>query len=66
MSDWSYSVSNIQDYFEHILKKHVENIDKISVKIYVNKIEKRITLRIKNGYILELLTHETIKLLGGT
>ena len=66
MPDWSYSVSNIQDYFEHILKKHVENIDKISVKIYVNKIEKRITLRIKNGYILELLTHETIKLLGGT
>ena len=66
MPDWSYSVSNIQDYFEHILKKHVINIDKISVKIYVNKIEKRITLRIKNGYILELLTHETIKLVGGT
>ena len=66
MPDWSYSVSNIQDYFEHVLKKHVINIDKISVKIYVNKIEKRITLRIKNGYILELLTHETIKLVGGT
>ena len=66
MPDWSYSVLNIQDYFEHILKKHVINIDKISVKIYVNKIEKRITLRIKNGYILELLTHETIKLVGGT
>ena len=66
MPDWSYSVLNIQDYFEHILKKHLINIDKISVKIYVNKIEKRITLRIKNGYILELLTHETIKLVGGT
>ena len=66
MPDWSYSVLNIQDYFEHILKKHVINIDKISVKIYVNKIEKRITLRIKNGYILELLTHETINLVGGT
>ena len=48
LSDGSYSVSNIQDYFEHILKKHVEDIDKLSVKIYVNKIENRITLKIKH------------------
>ena len=54
--DGSYSVSNIQDYFEYILKKHGENIDNVSVKVYVNKIEKRITFKIKNGYILELLT----------
>ena len=66
LSDGSYSVSNIQDYFEYILKKHVENIDKLSVKIYVNKIENRITLKIKNVYSLELLTHETMELLGGT
>ena len=46
--DGSYSVSNIQDYFEYIFKKHGENIDKPSVKIYVNKIENRITFRIKN------------------
>ena len=64
--DGSYSASNIQDYFEYILKKHGENIDNPSVKIYVNKIENRITFKIKNGYSLELLTPETMKLLGST
>ena len=52
--------------FCDILKKHRENIDNPSVKIYVNKIENRITFRIKNGCGLELLTTETIKLLGST
>ena len=52
--------------FCDILKKHRENIDNPSVKIYVNKIENRITFRIKNGCSLELLTTETIKLLGST
>ena len=66
LPDGSYSVSDIQDYFEYILKKHGENIDNPSVKIYVNKIENRITFRIKNGYSLELLTPETMKLLGST
>ena len=66
MLDGSYSVPDIQDYFEYILKKHGENIDNPSVKIYVNKIENRITFRIKNGYSLELLTPETMKLLGST
>ena len=49
-----------------ILKKHGENIDNPSVKIYINKTENRITFRIKNGYSLELLTPETRKLLGST
>ena len=66
LPDGSYSVSDIQDYFEYILKKHGENIDNPSVKIYVNKIENRITFKIKNGYSLELLTPETKKLLGST
>ena len=48
------------------MKKHEENIDNPSVKIYVNKIENRITFKIKNGYSLELLTPETMKLLGST
>ena len=38
LPDESYSVSDIQDYFEYILKKHGENTDKPSVQIYVNKI----------------------------
>ena len=66
LPDGSYSVSDIQDYFECILKRHEENIDDPSVKIYVNKIENRITFKIKTGYHLELLTPETMKLLGST
>ena len=37
-----------------------------SIKIYINKIENRITFKIKTGYYLELLTPETMKLLGST
>ena len=66
LPDGSYSVSDIQDYFEYILKKHGEDIDKPSVQIYVNKIENRVTFKIKNGYTLELLATETMKLLGST
>ena len=64
--DGSYSISDIQDYFEYILKKHGEGIDKPSGQIFVNKIENRITLKIKNECSLELLTSETTKLLGST
>ena len=68
LPDGSYSLSDIQDYFEYILKKHEEKInnDKPSVKIYINKVENRITFKIKNGYSLERLTKETMKLLGST
>ena len=66
LPDGSYSVSDIQDCFEYIFKKYEENTDKPSVQIYVNGIENRVTFKIKDGYSLELLTHETIKLLGST
>ena len=70
LPDGSYSISDIQDYFEYIPKKHGQKIDKDknkpSVKIYINKVENRITFKIKNGHTLELLTKETIKLLGST
>ena len=66
LSDGSYSVSNIQDYFEYIFKKHGKNMDKPSEQIYVNKIENRVTSKIKDEYSLELLTPETMKLLGST
>ena len=49
---------------EYISKKHGENIDKPSVKVYINKEENRITFKIKNGYSLGLLTPERMKLLG--
>ena len=66
LPDRSYSVSDIQDYFEYILRKHNENIDYPSIIIYVNKIENRITFKIKTGYYLELLTPQTMELLGST
>ena len=56
--------------FEIILsifkKKIGECVDKPSVWIYLNKIENRVTFKIKNGYSLELLIPETMKLLGST
>ena len=66
LSDGSYSVSDIQDCFEYILKKHSESVDNPSIRIYVNKIENRITFKIKKEYYLELLTPETMKMLGST
>ena len=62
--DGSYSISDIQDYFEYILKKHSESVDNPPIGIYVNRIENRITFKIKSGYYLELLTAKTMKLLG--
>ena len=40
--------------------------DNPSIVIYVNKIENRITFKIKTGYYVELLLSETMKLLGST
>ena len=34
--------------------------------MYINKIENRVTFKIKTGYSFELLTPETMKLLGST
>ena len=36
------------------------------MKIYIHKIENRITFKIKTGYYLEILTPEAMKLLGST
>ena len=66
LPDGSYSVSDNQENFEYILKKYGENIDNPSVRIYVNKIENRMTFKFKIGYYLELLTPETMILLGRT
>ena len=66
MSDGSYSVSDFQDFFEYIFKKHVQDINKPSLQIYLNKIENTVTFKVKNGHSLELLISETMKLLGST
>ena len=62
----SYSVSNVQDYFEYIIKKHEAIADNRPVLIYVNKIKNKIIFKIKSGYKLELLTKETTQLLGSS
>ena len=64
--DGSYSITDIQNYFKYILKKHVKNVDNPLIIIYINKIENRITFKIKSGYYLEHLTPETMKLHGST
>ena len=64
LPDGSYSILDIQGYFEYILKKRCENVYNPSIRIYVNKTENRITFKMKNGCYLELLTPETMKLLG--
>ena len=49
-----------------MIKENSENVFYPSIKIYVNKIENSVTFKIKSGYYLELLTPETMKLLGST
>ena len=66
LPDGSYSISDTEDYFEYILKKHSESVDDPPIEIFVSKNENKITLKIKNGYYLEPLTPETMKILGST
>ena len=51
LHDGSYSVSDIQEYFEYILKEHETVTDNPSIWIYVNKIETTSTFKIKKGYL---------------
>ena len=47
LPDELYSASDIQEYFQYILKKTGEKTDKPSIKIYVNKIEKGVAFKIQ-------------------
>ena len=64
--DGSYSIAYIQDYFEFIIKNYETLTENPPVQIYPNKIKNIIVFKIKSGYKLDLLTPETIKLLGST
>ena len=66
LHDGSYSVSDIQDYFEYIIKKHETMANNPLVQIYVNRIKNRIVFEIKIRYKLELLSPKTMKSLGST
>ena len=66
LPDGSYSISDIQDYFEYIIKKHETMANISPVHIYINKIKNRIIFKIKVGYKLKLLSPETMALLRST
>ena len=66
LPDGSYTIEDIQDYFEFIMKKHETLTESPPVSIYPNKIKSRIVFKIKTEYKLELLTPETMRLLGNT
>ena len=56
----------MQDTFEFIIKKDQTLTEDPPVQIYPNKIKNRIVFKIKATYKLDLLTPETMKLLGST
>ena len=64
LPDGSYSVSDIQDYFEYVIKNHETVTGSPLIEIDINKIENMITFKIGTGYYLKLLTAETMKLIG--
>ena len=66
LPDGSYSVSDIQDYFEYIIKKHETIADNPPVQIYVNKIKNRFFFKVKTGYNQEMISEETMQLLGSS
>ena len=66
LPDGSYNISEIQDYIEYIIKKHKTIGENAPILIYANTINNRIVFKIKSGYKLELLSKDTMILLGST
>ena len=66
LPDGLYNISEIQNYIEYIIKKHKTISENAPILIYANTINNRIVFKIKTGYKLELLSKETMKLLGST
>ena len=53
LTDASYYVAYIQDYFDYIIKKHDKVTNNPSIMTYAYKIENRVTFQVKKGYCLE-------------
>ena len=66
LPDGSYSISDIQDNFEFVIKKHEILTENPPTQIYPNKTKNRIVFKMNTDYKLELLTPKTMKLLGST
>ena len=55
MPDGSYSVSDLQDYIEYIIKKH-ETLTAIPpIHVYINRINNVLVFKIKDGYKLQAI-----------
>ena len=66
LPDGSYNIPEIQDCIEYIIKKHEKIGKNAPILIYANTINNKMVFKIKTGYKLELLSKETMKLLGST
>ena len=75
ISDPTWNLNYLMDHilyqkFKIILnipsKNHEKITDNPSIRIYINKIENKVTFKINPGYYFELLTPEKTKLLGNT
>ena len=66
LPDGLHNISEIQDYIQYIIKKHETIDENAPILLYANTINNRIVFKIKSGYKLELLSTETMKLLGST
>ena len=66
LPDGSYNISEIQDYIEYMIKKHETLGENAPISVYAKTINNRILFKIKSRYNLELLSKETMKLLGST
>ena len=66
LPDGLYNIPKIQDHIEYIIKKHEPIGENAPILIYANTINNRIVFKIKTGNKLELLSKETMKLLGST
>ena len=50
LPDGSYSISDIQNCFEHIVKKHETMTNQPPIQVHVNRIKNGVTFKIKSGY----------------
>ena len=66
LPDGLYNIPEIQDYLKYVTKKHETIAKTAPILIYANNVVNRIVFKKKTGYKLELLSEETMKLLGST
>ena len=57
-------MSDIQNYIKYIIKKHEALTTVPPIHVYINRVNKRLVFKIKDGYMLELQTPKIIKLFG--